>query len=190
MDLDFISKIYLIIKYFFSSFLGIEMFCVGVILFLFLLFNIKKKSLVIKMGISILLGLILLFISGGFADYVVDSVNSFIKYIMNYYYFPSLAFYYIMTVVATGILIYTLINERMYVVKRIINYVFLSIYFTLFIGVMSYIISNKVELTLDYSIYKDDVILSFIQISNFIFLLFLIITLFYKLYQYFKRKFD
>ena len=99
MDLDFFSKFVVIIQYFFSSFLGIEMFFIGLILFLFSLFNIKSKSFLVKLAIPIFLLLILLFISGGFSNYVIDSVNAFFKYIMNYYYFPSLSFYYIMTVI-------------------------------------------------------------------------------------------
>ena len=130
MDLDFFSKFVVIIQYFFSSFLGIEMFFIGLILFLFSLFNIKSKSFLVKIVIPIFLLLILLFISGGFSNYVIDSVNAFLKYIMNYYYFPSLSFYYIMTIRVVFVLIYTLFCEKMSVVKRVVNYIFLCIYFT------------------------------------------------------------
>ena len=75
MDLDFFSKFVVIIQYFFSSFLGIEMFFIGLILFLFSLFNIKSKSFLVKLAIPIFLLLILLFISGGFSNYVIDSVS-------------------------------------------------------------------------------------------------------------------
>ncbi len=190
MDLDFFSKFVVIIQYFFSSFLGIEMFFIGLILFLFSLFNIKSKSFLVKLAIPIFLLLILLFISGGFSNYVIDSVNAFFKYIMNYYYFPSLSFYYIMTIIVVFVLIYTLFCEKMSVVKRVINYIFLCIYFTLFLGLMSFIISKKMELTLDYSIYQSDVVLSFVQVSNFIFLFWFLLTCFYRLYLYFQKKFD
>lgn len=190
MDLDFFSKFVVIIQYFFSSFLGIEMFFIGLILFLFSLFNIKSKSFLVKLAIPIFLLLILLFISGGFSNYVIDSVNAFLKYIMNYYYFPSLSFYYIMTIIVVFVLIYTLFCEKMSVVKRVVNYIFLCIYFTLFLGLMSFIISKKMELTLDYSIYQSDVVLSFVQVSNFIFLLWFLLTCFYRMYLYFQKKYD
>ncbi len=190
MDLDFFSKFVVIIQYFFSSFLGIEMFFIGLILFLFSLFNIKSKSFLVKIVIPIFLLLILLFISGGFSNYVIDSVNAFLKYIMNYYYFPSLSFYYIMTIIVVFVLIYTLFCEKMSVVKRVVNYIFLCIYFTLFLGLMSFIISKKMELTLDYSIYQSDVVLSFVQVSNFIFLLWFLLTCFYRMYLYFQKKYD
>ena len=190
MYLSIIDKIILIIKYFFSSFLGIEMFVLGLLIFLFLTLNLKYKNYIVKIGISILLISIMLFISGGFHSYVSDSINSFIKLIMNYYYFPSLALYYIMVLIAVIILICTVINDNISNIKRIINYSFLSIFFMFFIGLVSYLVNEKIKFTLDYSIYKDDLVLSFIQVSNFIFLIWIIITCFWYLYKYFKRKFD
>ena len=95
-----------------------------------------------------------------------------------------------MTVIVVFVLIYTLFCEKMSVVKRVINYIFLCIYFTLFLGLMSFIISKKMELTLDYSIYQSDVVLSFVQVSNFIFLFWFLLTCFYRLYLYFQKKFD
>ncbi len=112
MYLSIIDKFILVIKYFFSSFLGIEMFIVSLLIFLFLLFNLKYKNSIVKIGISILLVVIMLFISGGFHTYVKDSINSFIKLIMNYYYFPSLALYYIIALISIIILIYTIINDN------------------------------------------------------------------------------
>lgn len=190
MYLSIIDKFILVIKYFFSSFLGIEMFIVSLLIFLFLLFNLKYKNSIVKIGISIFLVVIMLFISGGFHTYVKDSINSFIKLIMNYYYFPSLALYYIIALISIIILIYTIINDKISNIKRCLNYTFLSLFFMFFIGLVSYIIKNKIRLVLDYSLYQDDLILSFIQISNFIFLIWIFITGFWYLYSYFKRKFD
>lgn len=190
MYLSIIDKIILVMKYFLSSFLGIEMFIASLIIFLFLIFNLKYDNSIVKIGISILLVAIMLFISGGFHTYAKDSINSFIKLIMNYYYFPSLALYYIIALISIVILICTLINDKISNIKRCINYIFLSLFFMFFIGLISYLIKNKIRLVLDYSLYQDDLILSFVQISNFIFLIWIIITIFWYLYRYFKRKFD
>ena len=40
------------------------------------------------------------------------------------------------------------------------------------------------------SLYQNDIILSIVQISNLLFFGWLLITLFYELYQFYKRKFD
>ncbi len=190
MDLSIIDKILLIFKYFFSSFLGIEILLIGVLLLVFLILNIKRNVLIVKISIPIILIIIMLFISGGFHNYVMESIDACIKFIMNYYYFPSMALYYILSLIVVIVLIVTLLNDKIDIIKKYINYIFLSLFFILFLGVISYIINNNIELVLDYSIYENDLVLSFIQISNFIFFIWLLITCFWYLYKYFKKKFD
>ena len=40
------------------------------------------------------------------------------------------------------------------------------------------------------TLYQNDTILSIVQVSNFIFVLWILITAFYYLYKYFKKKYD
>ena len=40
------------------------------------------------------------------------------------------------------------------------------------------------------SVYNDEVILSIVQISNLLFVIWIIVTGFYKLYNFYKKKFD
>jgi len=190
MNLSILDKILLIIKYFISSFLGIELFLVVLLLFVFLLLNIKRNNNLVKIIIPIILGSILLFISGGFHSYVIASIKYFIKKIMLYYYFPSVFLYYIIIVFITLIFIFTILNGKMRRVKRIVNYSFFSIIYLLFLGFFSNVINNKIELLLDRSIYIDDLSLAFIQMSNLIVFIWVVFTLFYYLYYYLKRKFD
>lgn len=190
MNLSILDKIMAIFKYFASSFLGIELCFIILLCFLFLLFNIKRKNNIVKVVIPLFFVSILLFISGGFHNYAKESIHHFVKFFMQYYYFPSMSLYYISIVGVTILLIYTILKDEMPKIKRITNYVFFSIIYLCFLGVMSYVIQGNISLTLDASIYADDLILSFIQISNFILFLWLIFTLFYYLYCCFKRKFD
>lgn len=190
MSLSILDKILLILKYFISSFLGIELFLIVLLLFVFLILNIKKNNNLVKIIIPIILVLILLFISGGFHSYVVSSINYFIKKIMMYYYFPSVFLYYIIMLFVTVIFIFTILRDSIPRFKRIINYVFFSIMYLLFLGFFSNVISNKIELVLGNSIYADDLSLAFIQISNFVFLIWILFTLFYYFYIYLKKKFD
>lgn len=190
MNLSILDKILLILKYFMSSFLGIEMFLVVLLLFLFLVLNIKKNNSLVKIIIPIILVAIFLFISGGFHTYVVASIHYFIKKIMTYYYFPSIALYYIIILVVTVIFIYTILRDKMNQIKKVFNYILFSLIYVLFLGFSSYIIYHKMELLLDYSIYNDPLCLSFIQVSNVLFLLWGLVTVFYYLYFYFRKKFD
>lgn len=190
MNLSILDKIILILKYFVSSFLGIEMFLVGSLLFVFLVLNIKKNNPLVKIIISIIFVCILLFISGGFHSYVEDSIHAFLKGIMTYYYFPSITFYYIIILIVTFLLIYTILNDHMNKIKRIINYFFFFMMYLFFLGFFSNVIYLQMELSLDKSIYNDPLSLAFIQISNLVFLFWIIVTIFYYLYRYFRKKFD
>lgn len=190
MNLSILDKIVLILKYFISSFLGIEMFLVALILFLFLILNIKNNKPLVKIIISAIFVSILLFISGGFHSYVKDSIRAFLKGIMSYYYFPSIAFYYIIVLVVTVLLIYTILNDGMPKIKRIVNYSFFFIMYLFFLGFFSNVIYLQLELSLDKNIYNDQLSLAFVQLSNFVFLFWIICTVFYYLYHYFKKKFD
>ena len=49
---------------------------------------------------------------------------------------------------------------------------------------------DGVDLLDKVNLYKNDTILSLIQISNFLFLVWIIFTGFYHLYKYFKKRFD
>ena len=190
MNLSFIDKLGLILNYFISSFLGIEMFLVILILFIFLMLNLKKNNIIIKICVPCFIICILLFISGGFHGYVVSCIDGFIKKLMNYYYFPSIMLYYILILVVTFLFIYTIINDNINKIKKIINYIFFSFIYLCFLGLFSYIISNGIVLTLDYSLYRDEFILSFIQVSNLVLFIWVLITLFIYFYKYLKKRFD
>ena len=101
-----------------------------------------------------------------------------------------MSFYFVIIIFTTIYLIYSVYTEKMSMKKKIFNYIVSFILFVFFVGLFSYIISNGIELSVDYSIYKDKYILSFIQISNLIFLLWIIILMILKLYNYFKKKYD
>lgn len=190
MNLSILDKIVLILKYFVSSFLGIEMFLVALILFLFLILNIKKNRPLVKIIISIIFVAILLFISGGFHSYVKDSIRAFLKGLMTYYYFPSISFYYIIVLGVTVLLIYTILNDGMSKVKRIGNYIFFFIMYLFFLGFFSNVIYLQMELSLDKNVYNDPLSLAFVQLSNFVFLFWIGWTIFYYVYLYLRKKFD
>ena len=190
IDLSFIDKLKIVFKYFFSSFMSIELIIIVLCLFAFLFLNLKRNKNTVNIFVPIIILLFIAFMAMGFHEYTTAAVEEIIKLIMHYYYFPSMSFYFVIIIFTTIYLIYSVYTEKMSMKKKIFNYIVSFILFVFFVGLFSYIISNGIELSVDYSIYKDKYILSFIQISNLIFLLWIIILMILKLYNYFKKKYD
>lgn len=190
IDLTLFQKLKLVFKYFFSSFMPIELLIIVLCIFLFLFFNLKRNKTIVNIFIPIIILLFVAFMAMGFHEYTKSAVEEIIKLIMHYYYFPSMAFYFVIIIFTTIYLIKNVYSEKYSMKFKIFNYVFSFLLFTLFVGLFSYVISNNIGLSIDYSIYKDKYILSFIQISNLIFVLWLFILGTIKLYNYFKKKYD
>ena len=190
IDLTLFQKLKLIFKYFFSSFMPIELLIIVLCVFLFLFFNLKRNKTIVNIFIPIIILLFVAFMAMGFHEYTKSAVEEVIKLIMHYYYFPSMTFYFVIIIFTTIYLIRTVYTEKVSQRFKIFNYSFSFILFSLFVGLFSYVISNKIGLSTDYSIYKDQYILSFIQISNLVFITWLFIIGIIKLYKYFKKKYD
>ncbi len=190
MNLSLIGKIAVLFKYIFSSFLAIEMFIISLLLFLILLFNLKRKNRIVQI---IAVGIYIGFLVGimiSYSDYTRVCLDSFIKAIMNYIYFPSTIVYFFIIVFVTAILLKTVFSNKMTIFKKAVNYFFFSILYFLFMSFMALASYSGVDLINVVDLYKNEVILSIVQISNLLLVVWLIFTLFYELYKYFKRKFD
>ncbi len=190
MELSLIDKLGVIFEYLFSSFLSLEIFILNLLLLIILIVNIKKKNLYISLSaIGVYVGFIIgIFIS--YTDYVSHCIDTFVKGVMNYIYFPSpIAYFFIMVFVVIVILV-TLFSNKMTAFKKIFNYCNFSLMFFFFISFMSIVAYQNVDFTDFLVLYQNDVILSIIQISNFILFFWIIFTAFYYLYKMFKRKFE
>ena len=190
MNLSFLEKFILIIKYIFSSFLSIEMFILSFLLFIILIFNLKRNNQIIQM---IAIGVYIGFVIGiliSYTSYVTTSVDSFVKEIMNYIYFPSTVVYFFFMVFVTIMILYTLFSRRLTTFKKIFNYSFFSILYFFFMSFIALASADGVDLMDVTKLYENEIILSLVQISNFILLIWLIYTGFYHLYKRFKKNFD
>jgi hypothetical protein len=76
------------------------------------------------------------------------------------------------------------------IIKKIINYIFTSIIYFLFFLFIVRVTMNGIVLMDLSNVYNDEVILSIVQISNLLFVIWIIVTVFYKLYNFYKKKFD
>ena len=190
MNLSLFDKLGDVFKYIFSSFLSIEMFVLSLLLFVILIINLKRNNHVVQMiAIGIYIGFVIgILISYG--TYVKTCIDSFVKAIMNYVYFPSTIVYFFIIMFVTVLILYTLFSKRMTSFKKIINYLFFSILYFFFMSFVALAAYDSVDLVNVEVLYQNETILSFVQISNFILLLWLIFTGFYHLYLYFKKKYD
>ncbi len=190
IDLSLFEKLKIVFKYLFSSFMSIELSLIVLVIFLFLFFNIKRNKKIVNIVAPIIILLFLAFMAMGFHNYSVGAFQRFIEMIIDYYYFPSMALYFIMMFITTILLIYFMYSDKYSIKFKILNYVFCFLLFSLFVGLSSYVISNKIKLSFDYAIYKNSIILSFVQISNLLFWIWIVVLAFIKLYSYFRKKFD
>lgn len=190
MDMSLIDKIGVIFKYMFSSGLSIELLLLSLLLLCILLANIKLKNSYINIvSVGIYLGLIVGIVIG-YSDYVQLCINSFVKTIINFIYFPSTFAYFIEFIIITGLMLYTIFNNKMNAVKKIINYICFTIMYFCFISFVVLSVTSNVDIYIVGSIYQNDTILALIQVSNLLFFVWIIFTGFYELYKYFKKKYD
>ena len=190
MNLSLFGKFETIFKYIFSSFLSIEMFILSLLLFLILIINLKRNNHLVQM---IAIGIYIGFVIGiliSYSNYVKTCVDSFVKAIMNYIYFPSTIVYFFIIIFVTGLILYTLFNKQMTVFKKIINYLFFSILYFFFFSFIALAAYDSVDLVDISKLYQNETILSLVQISNFILVLWILFTGFYHLFRYFKKKYD
>ena len=190
MNLSLLEKLKVIFQYMFSSFLSIETFVISLLLFFILVFNLKKKNRMIQIiAVGVYLGFVLgMFIS--YTSYVRSSFDSFVKTIMNYIYFPSTIVYFFIIIFVAGMVIYTLYSKKLSNFKKIVNYFVFSVLFFFFLSYLSLAAYNEYDLLDVPALYENNTILSLVQISNLILLIWLLFTGFYHLYQFFKKKFD
>lgn len=190
MNLDILSKVKVAFQSFFSSFMSIELFIIGCILFCFLFINLNKNEKVVKVFGVFLYLLFFISICFYYSDYTVQSVDAFIKYIMNYIYFPSLSMYFMIMVFVTVAIIYTMFSKKMPLLLKRFNICVFSLLYLMYIQVIGQVAGNRIYFTTDVAIYKNETILSLVQVSNFLLAIWILFMLFYLLYKFFKKKLD
>jgi hypothetical protein len=104
------------------KFIGIACLHLYLIFIMVLVFNLHKKSKIIK---AVFATLILVFVALllQYNDSVLDSVLSLV---VRYLYFPSFATFMVIIFGSLGILFYSIFNEKLTINTRIINFVFAS----------------------------------------------------------------
>ena len=190
MAVSFMEKFDLVFRNTFSSFLGLETLAIALLLFLFLVLNISRKSTVVKVGMFLIIVGFLFGVAYLNRSYTIFSIDYLIKVVMNYIYFPSTLVYFIIIVLSAVFIISSNFSKRMPPLKKWLDAIFFTIIYFLFFNFIIVVFNNKLDLTDKVGLYADKTVLSIIQLSNLFFVAWLIVLLFYKLYDYFKNNYD
>ncbi len=190
MFMSFLEKLEIIFKYAFSSFLEIELLLLTVLFFILLGLNIKhKKKIINYAAITVVFAFIVLLMFINF-DYTVYCVNFLLKGILEYIYFPSTVIYFLIVVLVTIFIVITITSNKLTKFKKIINYLCFGMLYFLFFSFISIASYTKVDLADKVQLYTNDLILAIVQISNLVFVCWIIYTVFWYLFRYFKKKYD
>ena len=177
MFLTLLEKFDLVFKNAFSSFLGLELFAISFLLFLFLVLNISRKSTVVKV----------IYMN---RSYTVFTIDYLIKAVMNYIYFPSTFVYFLIIVLSAIFIFMSNFSKTMPALKKVLDSIFFVIIYFLFFNFIIVVFNNKLDLTDKVSLYTNDLVLSIVQLSNLVFVIWLVVIFFYKLYCFFSKNYD
>ena len=190
MELSLFEKMKMIFELLFSSFMFLELFLLFLLLFLLGVVNIKANNKILPIFLTVIFGVSVLGFVIYHSTYVAMCIDTFIMKVMDYYYFPSTVVFFFLFFIAVLIFIYTLFSIKLLLWKKIFNYGIMSIiflFFSMFVGSANL---NHVDLADTVSLYQHDQILSIVQLSNLVFLCWIVVSFFYHLYLFFRRKFD
>ncbi len=171
MDLNFISKISLFIKLNFSSFLSIEEALIFILIFLFLLFNLKYKNKIVSIFIPFLLLFITSFSIFLFGSDIIYVLETIVKGIIYSFYFPNIIFYIVTVLISFFFFLYTIISKKLTNKEKIINYLICGFHLYLFVLFTTNCLNLKVSLISPAKIYKHDELYILVAVSQIIFYL-------------------
>lgn len=81
-------------------------------------------------------------------------------------------------------------SKTMPALKKVLDSIFFVIIYFLFFNFIIVVYNNKLDLTDKVSLYTNDLVLSIVQLSNLVFVIWLVVIFFYKLYCFFSKNYD
>ena len=190
MEIGLLEKMKIVFEVLFSSFMSIEIFLFFLLLFLLVLFNIKIKNKIIPFILTGFLLILIVFFCFYFSSYALTCIDTFIMKLMDYYYFPSTVVFFFLFLFMVGVFIFTMFRKKLNMFSKILNYGCSILVFLFFAMFVSLAIVGGIDLSDTVALYENKQILTVVQVSNFIILFWILITFFYQLYLFFKRKYD
>ena len=190
MELGLLDKMKILFQLLFSSFMSIEIVIFFLLLFLLLVVNIKVKNKIMSILLTVLFVVSIIVFVYCFSSYALTSIDFIIMKIMDYYYFPSTMIYFFLFLLMVGVCIFTIFSKKLGLLKKVFNYFSCTSFFLLFSMFVMFIVDRGFDMADTVTLYQNRQILSVVQVSNLIVLFWLVVSLFYHLYSFFKKKFD
>lgn len=166
-----------------SSPLYIGLFLIFFLIMTFLLLNIKKKNKIIT---YLFLGSILAlfaFVLLGYHQSILTQLDNLIGTIVLNVFFPSWIVYFLVIVISYGIIIKTILHKESSKLKSIVNIVVFSILQFLFASFLIVVLSHNLDLSNRISIYTRSELVTILQFSMTLFLIWMLFLAGYRLIQ-------
>lgn len=166
-----------------SSPLYIGLFLIFLLIMTFLLLNIKKKNKIIT---YLFLGIILAlfaFVLLGYHQSILTQLDNLIGTIVLNVFFPSWIVYFLVIVISYGIIIKTILHKESSKLKSIVNIVVFSILQFLFASFLIVVLSHNLDLSNRISIYTRSELVTILQFSMTLFLIWMLFLAGYHLIQ-------
>lgn len=128
-----------------------------------------------------LYGLILLAVIIKYNKEIISLLDYLIDNIFIIFYFPNLAAYAVMIIIINVILLSSIFSKKMSITVRKLNIAAYCLMTYLLFIVMDLISKNNLDIYLNTTLYANKEVMSVIQISNIIFIVWLIAIVIYKL---------
>lgn len=188
MDLNSFEKIITILKYMISSFMNIEVLLIILLFFGLIFLNAKRDNLYVKIGtvLSLVIFFVTIFIY--YNKYIGECVTKFIKLLLNLFYFPPTGIYFVYMIFVALVLIVNLLYKKLDILFRRINIVCSGILFLFYSNAIAFILTNKIDVFDKAAVYGDNILLSIIQISNLLLVIWVAFMVGYILYMVFKKE--
>ena len=187
MDLNLFERIVTFIQMPFQSFLSIELLLIFVILYIFLIYNLKRKNKKVKYAITALSIFFFFLLVFYYFDDMMTVFSETIKPFFRAFYFPNIIFYNLVALISLVILIYTMFKENTSKLNKIITYTFTLLHLFLYTLFVSMAITNNISLVNQVSIYRHDEMFVIVFFSQTVFLLLVLYKVIFH-FCYVKRE--
>ena len=187
MDLNLFERIVTFIQMPFQSFLSIELLLIFVILYIFLIYNLKRKNKKVKYALAGLLIFFFFLLVFYYFDDMMTVFSETIKPFFRAFYFPNIIFYNLVALISLVILIYTMFKENTSKLNKIFTYTFTLLHLFLYTLFVSMAITNNISLVNQASIYRHDEMFVIVFFSQTVFLLLVLYKVIFH-FCYVKRE--
>ena len=98
--------------------------------------------------------------------------------------------YFFIMILVTIAIIVTIVSKKMSTSKKIVNSIVLAIMYLCLMCVTSLAVTENLDVSVASNLYKNDTLLSFIQVSDLLFFFWSEYTLLYYFYKFLEYKLD